>query len=64
MPNPGRELSSIDFASMLGRPLVAMINAQAQAAISTVNFIKEVCLALTVYWFRQELPGVVESHGS
>lgn len=42
MPNPGQELSSIDFASMLGGPLVAVINAQAQAAMSTVNFIKEV----------------------
>lgn len=42
MPNPGQELSSIDFESMLGGPLVAVINAQAQAAMSTVNFIKEV----------------------
>ena len=42
MPNPGQELSSLDFASMLGGPLVAVINAQAQAAMSTVNFIKEV----------------------
>jgi len=42
MPNPGQELSSIDFESMLGGPLVAVIKAQAQAAISTVNFIKEV----------------------
>lgn len=42
MPNPGQELSSIDFASMLGGPLVAVVNAQAQAAMSAVNFIKEV----------------------
>ena len=42
MPNPGQELASIDFESMLGGPLVAVINAQAQAAISTVNFIKQV----------------------
>ncbi len=42
MPSPGQELSSIDFSSMIGGPLVAVINAQAQAAISTVNFIKEV----------------------
>jgi hypothetical protein len=42
MPSPGQELSSIDFESMIGGPLVAVINAQAQAAISTVNFIKEV----------------------
>jgi len=42
MPNPGQELASIDFESMLGGPLVAVVNAQAQAAVSTVNFIKEV----------------------
>jgi uncharacterized protein DUF2589 len=42
MPNPGQELSSIDFAAMLGGPLIAVVNAQAQAAMSTVNFIKEV----------------------
>jgi len=42
MPAPGQELASIDFESMLGGPLVAVVNAQAQAAMSTVNFIKEV----------------------
>ena len=42
MPTPGQELSSIDFESMIGGPLVAVVNAQAQAAMSTVNFIKEV----------------------
>jgi hypothetical protein len=42
MPSPGQELSSIDFESMIGGPLVAVINAQAQAAMSTVNFVKEV----------------------
>src|SRR5687768_9133515 len=42
MPSPGQELASIDFASMLGGPLVAVINAQSQAAMSSVNFIKEV----------------------
>jgi hypothetical protein len=42
MPTPGQELASIDFESMLGGPLVAVINAQAQAAITSVNFIKEV----------------------
>ena len=42
MPNPGQELSSIDFESMIGGPLVAVIHAQSQAAMSTVNFIKEV----------------------
>lgn len=42
MPTPGQELASIDFESMLGGPLVAVINAQAQAAMTSVNFIKEV----------------------
>lgn len=42
MPSPGQELSSIDFESMIGGPLIAVINAQAQAAMTTVNFIKEV----------------------
>jgi hypothetical protein len=42
MPTPGQELSSIDFASMLGGPLQAAVNAQAQSAMSTVTFIKEV----------------------
>src|SRR5712691_4912774 len=42
MPNVGQELASIDFASMLGGPLVAVVNAQAQAAMSSVNFIKAV----------------------
>lgn len=42
MPTPGQELASIDFESMLGGPLIAAVNAQAQSAVSTVNFIKEV----------------------
>lgn len=42
MPTPGQELSSIDFESMIGGPLIAVINAQAQSAMATVNFIKEV----------------------
>ncbi len=42
MPSPGQELATIDFESMLGGPLIAVVNAQAQAAMSTVNFIKEV----------------------
>ena len=42
MPTPGQELSSIDFESMLGGPLIAVVHAQAQAALSTVNFIKQV----------------------
>jgi hypothetical protein len=42
MPTPGQELASIDFESLLGGPLVAVVNAQAQSAVATVNFIKEV----------------------
>ncbi len=42
MPNVGQELASLDFASMLGGPLIAVVNAQAQAAMSSVNFIKSV----------------------
>jgi len=40
--SPARELSSIDFEAMLGGPLRAVVNAQTQAAMSTVNFIKAV----------------------
>lgn len=42
MPTPGQELASLDFESMIGGPLIAVVNAQAQAAMSTVNFIKQV----------------------
>lgn len=40
--DPAKELSSIDFQAMLGGPLMAVVNAQAQAAMSSVNFIKAV----------------------
>ncbi len=42
MPNPGQELATIDFKSMLGGPLIAVVEAQAQAALSSVGFIKSV----------------------
>jgi hypothetical protein len=42
MASPARELSSINFESMLGGPLVAIVNAQAQSAMTSVNFIKAV----------------------
>jgi hypothetical protein len=42
LPTPGQELSSIDFESMIGGPLIAVVHAQAQAAVATVNFIKQV----------------------
>ncbi|MEZ4453343.1 MAG: DUF2589 domain-containing protein [Nannocystaceae bacterium] len=38
----GRELSSLDFASLIGAPLNAIIEAQAKAAITTANFVREV----------------------
>jgi hypothetical protein len=40
--DPGQELSSIDFQSMIGGPLGAIVDAQAQAAFSTVDFVKSV----------------------
>jgi len=40
--DPAREVSSIDFQAVLGGPLIAVVNAQAQAAMSSVNFIKAV----------------------
>jgi len=42
MSAPGEELSTLDFESLIGGPLIAIVNAQAQAALSTVNFIKSV----------------------
>ncbi len=42
MPTPGQELSSLDFQAMIGGPLCAVVEAQAQSAISTINFIKTV----------------------
>lgn len=42
MEEHGKELSSIDFESLIGGPLNAVVKAQAQAAMTTVAFIKEV----------------------
>ena len=42
MADLARELSSINFEAMLGGPLTAVVNAQAQAAMTTVDFIKQV----------------------
>jgi len=39
---PGQELASLDFHNLIGGPLVAVVNAQSQAAIATVNFVKSV----------------------
>jgi len=38
----GQELSSIDFQSMIGGPLIAVVKAQAQSAQTSVDFIKSV----------------------
>lgn len=38
----GDELSSIDFESMIGGPLNAVVRAQAQSAQTSVDFIKSV----------------------
>ncbi|MGB0880263.1 MAG: DUF2589 domain-containing protein [Polaribacter sp.] len=40
--NPGQELASIDFESMIGGPLISVVNAQAQASMSSVDFIQKV----------------------
>jgi hypothetical protein len=42
MPDPGEELGSLDFGAMIGGPLTAVINAQSQAAMASVDFIKGV----------------------
>jgi hypothetical protein len=42
MPTPGQELASLDFAAMIGGPLNAVVQAQAQSAMTSVDFIKTV----------------------
>lgn len=42
MATPGQELASLDFENLIGGPLIAVVHAQAQAAIATVNFVKQV----------------------
>ena len=42
MPVDGREISNLDFASLIGAPLNAIVEAQAKSAIATANFIREV----------------------
>lgn len=42
MYNPADEISSIDFAPMIGAPLNAAVKAQKEAANTAVSFIKEV----------------------
>ncbi|MCL6450738.1 MAG: DUF2589 domain-containing protein [Acetobacteraceae bacterium] len=38
----GQELASLDFENLIGGPLVAAVHAQTQAAMATVDFIKQV----------------------
>ncbi|MBE9042162.1 DUF2589 domain-containing protein [Oscillatoriales cyanobacterium LEGE 11467] len=38
----GKELSSLDFGAMIGGPLTAVVKAQAQSALASAQFIKEV----------------------
>ena len=38
----GKELSSLDFGAMIGGPLNAIVKAQAQAALTSATFIKQV----------------------
>jgi hypothetical protein len=38
----GDEIANLDFAAMIGGPLNAVIKAQAQSAITSVDFIKSV----------------------
>jgi hypothetical protein len=42
MPEPGQELATLDFESMLGAPLVAAIHAQAQSSLAFVNYLKQI----------------------
>mmetsp|Transcript_7966 Transcript_7966/g.20080 ORF Transcript_7966/g.20080 Transcript_7966/m.20080 type:complete len:209 (+) Transcript_7966:224-850(+) len=41
-PPPGIELASLPFGALIGGPLIAVINAQVQGAIATVNFVKTI----------------------
>jgi len=40
--NLGQELANLDFDSIIGGPLLAAVNAQAQAAATTIDFINRV----------------------
>ena len=42
MQTQGKELGALDFYNIIGGPLCAVINAQAQAALTTANFIQKV----------------------
>ncbi|MBX9609475.1 MAG: DUF2589 domain-containing protein [Gammaproteobacteria bacterium] len=59
MATPGRELSSINFAAMLGGPLKAVVDAQAQSAMTSVNFIKSVGFRPALDGSGNVIPGQV-----
>lgn len=40
----GNEITNLDFGTIIGAPLHAAVNAQADAAISTINFLQTACL--------------------
>jgi hypothetical protein len=40
MQGQGKEIASIDFADIIGGPLIAVITAQGKAAVTTTNFIQ------------------------
>ncbi|WP_124981332.1 DUF2589 domain-containing protein [Nonlabens xiamenensis] len=40
--DPGQELSDLDFSSLIGGPLGAIVDAQSKAALATVDFVKSV----------------------
>lgn len=42
MATEGQELASLDFENLIGGPLIAVVHAQAQAAMATVDFVKQV----------------------
>lgn len=42
MATPGDELGDLDFENLIGGPLIAVVHGQVQAAMATVNFIKQV----------------------
>ncbi len=42
MADLGQELAALNFGAMIGGPLIAVVNAQARAAMTTVDFVKSV----------------------
>jgi len=42
LPNYGAELAGLDFGNLIGGPMRAAVEAQASAALSTINFINQV----------------------